>query len=143
MSDLAVAADVIGMFRPLSDAETTLAESLILRASAMLRNNAPTIDARIAAGTLDPVLASTAVAQMVIRVLKNPNSYRQQTTGPFSVTYDKDWACGFLTVLQADLDTIADTSAESRPPASTITVRPGFRHHDGRALGGRCGTTIW
>lgn len=143
MSDLAVVADVVGMFRPLSDLETTLAGSLILRASAMLRNNAPGIDARITAGTLDPILASTAVAQMVIRVLKNPHSFRQQTTGPFSVTYDKDWACGFLAVLQADLDTIADTTADSRPPAGTITVRPGFRHHHRDALGGRCGPTVW
>jgi hypothetical protein len=127
---LATAEDVAEMWRPLSDAETPLVNALLRRASALLRSNVLDLDARIAAGTLDPDNANTAAVQMVLRVLKNGHGLRQQTVGPFSVTYDKDSAAGYLLVTDADLALFTDVAGqESTEPVSTIRVRAGFHHH--------------
>jgi hypothetical protein len=50
-------------------------------ASAVVRSKVPTVDDRIADGTLDADLVRGVVAQMVIRALQNPGGLRSKSVG--------------------------------------------------------------
>lgn len=92
---LAIPDDLADMWRPLLDAEIPRAVSLINKASALLRQAQPHIDARIALYTsdpgnvaaLDPTLAATVVATIVKRFIANVEGVASQTVGPYSVAY--------------------------------------------------------
>lgn len=72
----------------IADADATLFTGLLMRASALLRQKAPHTDARIADGSLDPLIASTVVAGIVKRFIKNPDGASSKTTstGPYSTS---------------------------------------------------------
>lgn len=84
---LATTYDVAGMWRTLEDEELTGVEYLLAFASAIIRNRVPNIDARLADGTLDPILVAGVIASMVVRVAQRPAGVQSESTGPFSVTY--------------------------------------------------------
>lgn len=143
---LAAVGDVADQFGTLTVAQEGLTKYLLRAASALLRQRARSagldIDGDVAAGRLDPDLAALTVSQMVLRVLRNPNGLRAETTGPFSRTYDTTAAAGMLVVTDYDLQAI--TTAEQVPDGlgalgiGTIRVTPGlaptpwYRRHGGR-----------
>jgi hypothetical protein len=126
---LATVEDVNGRM-PLTDAQATLAQTLLLVASAMLRRQVPDIDSRIAAGTEDPLVVAQVPTEMVLRVLRNPEALRQrqQTVGPFAETwsYDQTLAAGYLTITPADLALLAPQVAHVSPRARSIRVHAGL-----------------
>lgn len=69
MAALADPNDVAAGWRPLTSDELTRVGALLDRASRMVRALVPTVDARIASGTLDPELVADVVCNMVRRVL--------------------------------------------------------------------------
>ncbi len=78
-------------WRPLTTDEIERAGWLLAKASRAIRAELPSVDARIAAGTLDPELASDVVCDMVRRQLSTPTDRDQvaqasETRGPFSMT---------------------------------------------------------
>lgn len=120
---------------PIADADATLFTGLLMRASALVRQKAPHTDARIADGSLDPMIASTVVAGIVKRFIKNPDGASSKTvaTGPYStsVSYvdryegtDGSLAVrGSLQVTKSDLDQLRPTpTAASR--IGSIKLRP-------------------
>lgn len=123
---LATMEDLTGRTQ-LDDARIRLGRVLIIRASALVRGRWADIDSRIAAGTLDVLLAAEAVTEMVLRVLRNPDALRQKTVGPFSVTYDLGQAAGFLAVTAAEAGLLAPvvTGAAGRG-VRTIRVAAGL-----------------
>jgi hypothetical protein len=147
---LAAVGDVADQYGTLTPAQESLTKYLIRAASALLRQRARQanldIDADLAAGRLDPDVAALTVSNMVLRVLRNPNGLRAETTGPFSRTYDTTTAAGLLVL--TDYDLAAITTAEAVPDGlaalgiGTIRVLPGlaptpwYRRH---GLGGRGG----
>lgn len=83
----ATSADVAARWRPLTAAESTVADVLVGDASALIRQRFPGIDATIAAGNLDPDLVKMVVAGMVKRALIAPLdgvSQQAEGTGPYS-----------------------------------------------------------
>jgi hypothetical protein len=72
--------------RPLTDDQGQRAMQLLMRASALLRVQAPWVDDRIADGSLDPVVVGSVVAGIAKRVILNPGGYVAITTGPYSRT---------------------------------------------------------
>lgn len=56
------------------------------------------VAARLTAGVTTTERVRSAVVNMVLRVLRNPNGFRQQSAGPFSYTVDRSVASGKLTV---------------------------------------------
>jgi len=101
-------ADDVDALRPFRDEdERAVADVLLVYGAPLIRKKQPDIDARIANGTLDPLLAQLVAVQMVIRVLRNLDGVRQETVGPSSITYDLTEAIGRLTVTDEDLATIA------------------------------------
>jgi hypothetical protein len=86
---LAGTADIEGLWRPLNQAERDRSWNLLRLASSIVRSRVPTIDDRIAAGTLDVELVRGVVVQMVVRALQNPGGARSKSVGAVSVTFDQ------------------------------------------------------
>src|SRR4051812_46676681 len=91
---LASAGDLAGYWRPLTDAEETIAYNLLAVASALVRKRVPDVDAQIAAGTLDPVIVTYVVCEMVKSAVESSGrpvdaKSQSQTMGPYTsaVTY--------------------------------------------------------
>ena len=85
----AAASDLEARWRTLSPAEQTRADVLLGDASALIRDAAPGIDARIAAETMDAVVPKAIACAMVKRVMQGPTelegvSQTTQGAGPFS-----------------------------------------------------------
>lgn len=70
-------------YRPLADSELAAVTDLLEYASAKLRRIVPSIDTRIADGSLDPVLAAGAVSNAVIRVLRNRDTAARDALSEF------------------------------------------------------------
>lgn len=83
----AAPADVEALWRPLSDAEVNVANSLLRIASRIVRTNFPDVDARISAGSLAAEDVADVVALMVKRAMQGPESDGVEsdtwTAGPF------------------------------------------------------------
>lgn len=131
---LAAVGDVVGQFGAMTPAQETLTKTLVRAASALLRHHAVqaglNLDADLAAGRLDPNVAALTVTNMVLRVLRNPNGLRSETTGPFSRTYDTTAAAGLLVVTAYDLAAVTTAPVVADGVASlgigTIRVTPGM-----------------
>jgi hypothetical protein len=131
---LASVGDVVAQFGTMTVAQDGLTAYLVRAASALLRQRLRqiglNIDADILAGQLDPQVATLTVANMVLRVLRNPNGLRSETTGPFSRTFDVLLAAGLLIVTDYDLGAV--TTAPPLPDGTaglgfgTIRIVPGM-----------------
>lgn len=130
----AAVGDVAEQFGTLTQAQEGLTRALVRAASSLLRHTARQagldLDADLAAGRLDPDVAALTVANMVLRVLRNPNGLRSETTGPFSRTYDTTAAAGLLVVTAYDLAAVTTSPVLEDGVAAlgigTIRVTPGL-----------------
>lgn len=81
--------DVVARWRPLSEAEMSVVDTLLDDASNMIRDRWPDVDERIAAETLREASVTRAVSGMVKRALLNSGAEgvasQAQGAGPFSV----------------------------------------------------------
>lgn len=102
------------LMRDLTDAETTLADAMLLVASAKIRAQFPDIDDRIAAGTLDPVIAPHVAAEMVKRYLeaRGPNDALSEQAGPFGKTWAKGESAKLM-LTEDDLALLAPSGARA------------------------------
>lgn len=125
------------LLRPLTSTEADYVPDLIAKASALLRNERPSIDTRIQAFQadatdpvgVDPTVAATVVAEAVKRYMSNPQGLanESETEGPFSqsVSYalrSEKTVRGVLQITQDDLDILFPI--RKRLQAGTIRVRP-------------------
>lgn len=143
---LAAVGDVSAQFGTLTGAQEGIVSFLLRAASAMIRHAYPYIDVQIAAGRVDPDLAALAVANMILRVLRNPNGLRSETVGPFSRSYDTGTAAGLLVITSTEAGLLVPTPvlADGSPIGGigTIRVQPGmappphWRHGRRMWLGG-------
>lgn len=126
----AAVGDVRAQYGDMTPAQESLAAWLVRAASAMIRTRLPLIDQQIAAGSVTQEMAALVVANMVLRVMRNPNGLRSETTGPFSRTYDTTTAAGLLVITDYDLGSI--TPVEVLPDGlaglsiGTIRIVPGM-----------------
>ena len=131
---LAAVGDVAAQFGTLTAAQEGLTGHLVRAGSELLRLRARQagmdVDADVAAGRISAEVAALTVANMVLRVLRNPNGLRAETVGPFSRTFDTTAAAGLLVV--TDYDLAAVTAAPVVPDGiaglgiGTIRVVPGL-----------------
>lgn len=89
-ASFAIAADVASRWRPLSDAESHIADTLADDASDIIRSRFPDVDDRVAAGALTENSMRRIVAAMVKRAMLTGDAAglesRSQAAGPFSVS---------------------------------------------------------
>lgn len=140
---LAETSDLEDMWRPLDTSEVQRAENLLAKASALLRQVQPNVDARIAAFQedptdpigVDPVLVATVVATIVKRFISNVEGATSQSIGPLSMSYalrgDKD-VRGELQVTSGDLQKLQMYRPKSR--IGSIRVRPSMAAPIGGSL---------
>ena len=125
---LATVGEVSSLYRPLTDAESALAKALLRRASALVRNAFPNVDAQIASGKLDPLVVAQAVINMVVRVLRNPEALRSVTTGPFTRAFDVGEAAGLLVITGAEESMLVPPGSDAAGmnfTVGTVFARPG------------------
>lgn len=132
MSALATHNDLEDMWRPLAAGEIERAINLLGKASALLRQAAPSVDDRIAAWRLnpadprglDPTVVATVVATIVKRFISNVEGIASQSTLDYSVSYalrTEKARRGELTVTDEDLQTLFPNRKRAR--IGTIRVR--------------------
>lgn len=83
----ASAQDVAERWRPLSSVEESIADTLALDASALIRARFPGIDAQVTSGAVDADILTMVVAGMVRRAMVSPDdgvSQQSEGVGPFS-----------------------------------------------------------
>lgn len=89
----------VRFFRDLTEEERPLVESRLCDAENKIRMKVPDLDARILA---NPALADTVVrvcADAVIRLVRNPEGYVQETDGNYTYMLSHSTADGRLTIL--------------------------------------------
>jgi hypothetical protein len=118
---LATPADVEARWRPLSDEESMVAETLIQDVSDQLRLRLPDVDDRISGGDLTASSVAGVVVAPVIRFLRNPNGYDSERIGDYSYTRS---ANGGDLLLTAD-----DLARISVGPQGAFTIRPARQTH--------------
>ncbi|MGZ4588679.1 MAG: hypothetical protein ACXVX9_12860 [Mycobacteriaceae bacterium] len=141
---LASTDDVVDLWRPFTSTdEQARVSRLIVKASALLRQALPWVDARIARfntdptdlGGLDPVTVATVVATMVKRYLVNPDgaTNTSETAGIFShakgfaLRGDKD-VRGELIVTESDIAALTPPSM-LRPRMATLRTKARLAPH--------------
>jgi hypothetical protein len=71
----------------MSAAQLAAAQVLLDEGEAILRAHIPTLDAAVAAGTVQAVLVRKVLTDAVLRVMRNPTGVTSQTVGPESATF--------------------------------------------------------
>jgi hypothetical protein len=127
MEPFATPGDVEAIWRPLTDAETSIVLARIELASDIVRAEVPDVDDRITAGSLLASTVRAVVVEMVRRVMVNPDGDSSVTeqTGPFSTTRTRSRAvaAGEMYLTARELARLAGRRATQR--AFTITPGPG------------------
>lgn len=125
---LAAVGDVAGQYGSLTAAQEGLVGWLLRAASKMVRARFPNIDTQLAAGQLDRDVVALGIANMVLRVIRNPGGLRSETVGPFSRSWDTRVAAGLLAITaeEAALFTPVITLPATVNPVGTIFLRPGL-----------------
>lgn len=118
---LALVEDYVARVGPVTD-EAQIG-TLLADASRRIRSAVPTVDARIADGTLDRETAAEVAVAMVQRVMRNPGGVRTLTTGPMSVGFDAAGAAGRLYLDADDLALLQPTLVPSEGIPGVGTVR--------------------
>lgn len=91
-----VIADLAARFRPLTEAEQAIAQTLLDDAWEELLVRVPDLQARLEDGRTSTALVVRVVASMVIRVLRNPEAIRQWSVDDASFTRDSLVSSGVL-----------------------------------------------
>jgi len=112
------------------DVDTARAALLLARASRILRREFPWIDARIADGRLDSLLATDVVTSMAKRALLGPEGVKSETetAGPFTRALSYDNAMGNLYLTAADRALI---TGHARPGVGSMRLRCDWLHPGG------------
>lgn len=124
------ATDVAARWRPLSAAETGVAEVLIRSAIVQIYIRRPRAMAAVDAGMIDPLVAVDAVCDAVQRVLRNPDLLRAQNItgdGGVGITYglgeDTNQSLPRLRLSDDDLAALDDALNVAAPGKRVRTVR--------------------
>lgn len=110
--------------RTLTDQEPVLVATLLGDAEVLLASRNPSL---LTQASSDPTFRARAVAveaAAVVRVLRNPEGYRSEQSGPFSYSIDTRAAAGFLTILADEWRQlgVSDTFTIDPTPVMPVTM---------------------
>lgn len=106
--------------RTLDDAETAQATALLADVEAIIKTRIPDLDEQITEETLAVELVVMVEANAVLRVIRNPSGYRQESDGDYSYSVDTRAAGGYLTILDSEWSLLGVT-------AGAFTITPKLR----------------
>ncbi|AEJ92011.1 head-tail adaptor Ad1 [Mycobacterium phage Pistachio] len=96
---IATAQDVENRWvRELSEEETTLVNTRLADAERMIRRRIKDLDDKIAAGDIDAEDVKQVEADMVLRLLRNPEGFTQETDGNYTYMLHQQLASGKLEI---------------------------------------------
>lgn len=101
MPNQATSADVASRWRPLTDAETIVADTLLADAWRMIVRRIPDVEDRMADAVSGVTYTADVVmvqANAVMRVLKNPDGMRSESIDDYSWTRDRTLSAGNLQI---------------------------------------------
>lgn len=101
--------DLEARWRPLSAAESLVAQTVITDALGILTTRRPTLDADVTAGSVTTDNVVAVVSAMVLRVLKNPDGKSGESIDDYRYTRDAAIASGALYVSDAELRLLTGT----------------------------------
>ncbi|AIG78461.1 Hypothetical protein AJAP_28115 [Amycolatopsis japonica] len=105
--------------RPLDTDEQRVVATRLDDAERMLRRRVPDLDDQIVAGTIDQDDVVMIEADMVLRLIRNPDGYKSETEGDYSYTISAEVASGRLEVLRDEWALLGVRS-------STYVIAPEF-----------------
>lgn len=103
MPNPVIVSDLEARWRPLTVDESTVAQSFLDDAWAVVLSQVPGVEERVAAGSLRDDLVVKVVAAMVLRILKNPDGLRQWSIDDASFTRDQALSAGLLYLADSEL----------------------------------------
>lgn len=115
-------ADLADRWRPLTTQETVNATAFLADAWAELLSRRPKIEADMTAGTVTTANVVRVVAAMVLRVLRNPEGYDQESIDDWSGRRSSLVADGILRITSEELASVTPGRATRR---SVRLVRDG------------------
>ena len=118
----ATVSDLEDRWRLLSAQETTNATALLDDAWAMLTSRRPNLPTDLDSGAVNTANARRVVCAMVLRVLKNPSGYLEETIDDWTGRRDSVVSSGLLHVTP---DELADVTPGRRGPRSVRMVANG------------------
>ncbi len=113
MAALATSDDVEALWRPLTEVELATIDKKLLLASALVRKHVPSVDARIADGTLDAIIVKAVITNMIQRRYagdENSGMYRQMSSGAVSYTFATETLGGMGLTASELADLLPSTS---------------------------------
>ncbi|QTR37007.1 hypothetical protein J8670_12990 [Mycobacterium tuberculosis] len=104
---IATATDVENRWvRELSEEETRLVNTRLADAERMIRRRIKDLDDKIDAGDIDPEDVKQVEADMVLRLLRNPEGFTQETDGNYTYMLHQQLASGKLEVTDDEWETL-------------------------------------
>lgn len=122
MAALASTSDIEDRWRPLTSAELAIAPAWLDDASAVVRAQFATIDARITAGAPRATDVAGIVARMVMRVLQNPDGLIGRSIDDYQETRDRQAVRDQLYLTDADLTLLSPVGTS----ANAFSIRPAY-----------------
>lgn len=122
MAALANAADVAAGWRSLSIEEIAVAETLCARASAMIRTSVAGVDARVTTDSDYATVVTGVVADMVKRVLVNPDCRREGGIDDARWTLDQAVSTGALYVSAEEYAALRREPGNPTTPAYVVSL---------------------
>lgn len=122
MANPATVADIEARWRPLVGQELTNADVFLDDAWALLLGRRPTLDDDLIAGTVSETNVIRVLCAMVIRVLRNPEGYLEESVDDYRYRRDAVLSTGLLHVTA---DELADISPGRRTRQSVRLVSYG------------------
>lgn len=131
MHNPASPADIEARWRPLSSAENTVAQTHLDDAWLELQQNVPTMVARLEVepAVLDVNIVKRVLAQMVKRVLKNPDGYQSEQIDDYKFVRAKEDATGELYITERELALLTPGSS-----TGAFSIRPSYVPDDSASL---------
>lgn len=121
---------VAEVWRPMTDAEKTIANRLLERAAAMLPAQSPGLLDRLTAGTTPVEAVEQVLIDAVLRILRNPEGWKKGTrsvVGEYTESWEWDEAAAARTLHFTD-DELRNVAgpAPRRRRAYTINTTPRY-----------------
>lgn len=114
MANPTIIADIEARWRPLSEQEDRNAQAFLEDAWAELLSKRPNLEAELAAGIVSRANAVRVVCAMVLRVLKNPDGYEDESIDDWRGRRSALVASGVLHVTSDELALVTPGRAHRR-----------------------------
>lgn len=111
--------------RPLDESEAVIVETRLEDTEALIKSRVTDLDAQVTAGTILERLVVMVESDVVLRLIRNPDGYMQESDGNYSYTIDSRVSSGRLALLPEEWTLLGiRKSVVLIAPTITMPTRP-------------------